>query len=131
MIRYAVVGLGHIAQSAILPAFAQARQNSALAALVSDDPKKLTQLSRRYGVRRVCSYEDADDLFHSGQIDAVYITLPNSMHREYTERAARAGLHVLRISAGPACSHRLSWAKCTPRRCSARRQLSSAGARAD
>src|SRR5690242_15615344 len=39
-IRYAVVGLGHIAQVAILPAFAQARQNSTLAALVSDDPEK-------------------------------------------------------------------------------------------
>lgn len=94
-IRYAVVGLGHIAQVAILPAFAQAEQNSTLAALVSDDPEKLRKLSRRYGVRRVCSYDDADELFKSGDIDAVYITLPNSLHREYTERAARAGLHVL------------------------------------
>ncbi|HEX8755523.1 MAG TPA: Gfo/Idh/MocA family oxidoreductase [Steroidobacteraceae bacterium] len=94
-IRYAVVGLGHIAQVAILPAFAQAQQNSTLAALVSDDPEKLRKLSRRYGVRHVCSYDDADELFESGEVDAVYITLPNSMHREYTERAAGAGLHVL------------------------------------
>jgi predicted dehydrogenase len=94
-IRYAVVGLGHIAQVAILPAFAQAQQNSSLAALVSDDPEKLRKLSRRYGIRRVCGYGDANELFESGEIDAVYITLPNSMHREYTERAARAGLHVL------------------------------------
>jgi predicted dehydrogenase len=94
-VRYAVVGLGHIAQVAILPAFAQARQNSTLTALVSDDPQKLRKLSRRYGVRHVCSYPDADELFESGEVDAVYITLPNSMHREYTERAARAGLHVL------------------------------------
>ncbi|MGH8302653.1 MAG: Gfo/Idh/MocA family protein, partial [Steroidobacteraceae bacterium] len=94
-IRYAVVGLGHIAQIAILPAFAQAQQNSTLVALISDDPEKLRKLSRRYGVRHVCSYDDADELFESGDIDAVYITLPNSMHREYTERAAQAGLHVL------------------------------------
>ncbi|HEU5424899.1 MAG TPA: Gfo/Idh/MocA family oxidoreductase, partial [Nitrolancea sp.] len=94
-VRYAVVGLGHIAQVAILPAFAQAQQNSTLAALVSDDPEKLRKLSRRYGLRHVCSYDDADELFESGEVDAVYITLPNSMHREYTERAARAGLHVL------------------------------------
>jgi predicted dehydrogenase len=94
-IRYAVVGLGHIAQTAILPAFAHAQQNSTLAALVSDDRQKLRKLSRRYGVNHICSYHDADELFESGEIDAVYITLPNSMHREYTERAARAGLHVL------------------------------------
>jgi predicted dehydrogenase len=94
-VRYAVVGLGHIAQIAILPAFAQAAQNSTLAALVSDDPEKLRKLSRRYGVRHVCSYDDAEELFESGEVDAVYIALPNSMHREYTERAARAGLHVL------------------------------------
>jgi predicted dehydrogenase len=94
-IRYAVVGLGHIAQTAILPAFAQAQQNSALAALVSDDRQKLRKLSHRYGVHRVCSYEDAHELFQSGDVDAVYIALPNSMHREYTERAASAGLHVL------------------------------------
>jgi predicted dehydrogenase len=94
-IRYAVVGLGHIAQVAILPAFAQAEQNSTLAALVSDDREKLRKLSRRYGIRHVCGYGDADELFRSGEVDAVYITLPNSMHREYTERAARAGLHVL------------------------------------
>lgn len=94
-VRYAVVGLGHIAQIAILPAFAQAQQNSTLTALVSDDPEKLRKLSRRYGIRRICGYNAADELFHSGEVDAVYITLPNSMHREYTERAARARLHVL------------------------------------
>ena len=76
-VRYAVVGLGHIAQIAILPAFAQAKQNSQLVALVSDDPEKLRKLSRRYGINRVCSYDDADELFQSGDIDAVYIALPN------------------------------------------------------
>jgi glucose-fructose oxidoreductase len=94
-VRYAVVGLGHIAQAAVLPAFAHARRNSTLAALVSSDSKKLRQLSRRYGVSRTCGYDDIDELYASGEIDAVYIALPNDMHREHTIRAARAGLHVL------------------------------------
>ena len=34
-IRYAVVGLGHIAQIAVLPAFKHAHHNSELAALIS------------------------------------------------------------------------------------------------
>ncbi|HKU16033.1 MAG TPA: Gfo/Idh/MocA family oxidoreductase [Steroidobacteraceae bacterium] len=94
-VRYAVIGLGHIAQAAVLPAFKHARRNSVLAALVSGEERKLKQLGRRYGVRRLCSYEDVDELFASGEIDAVYIALPNDMHKEYTIRAARAGLHVL------------------------------------
>jgi predicted dehydrogenase len=73
----------------------RSRSNSVLCALVSDDAQKLRKLSRRYGIRRVCGYEEADELFRSGEIDAVYITLPNALHCEYTERAARAGLHVL------------------------------------
>jgi glucose-fructose oxidoreductase len=94
-IRYAVIGQGYIAQVAVLPAFRHAKRNSRLAALVSDDPKKLKALGRKYGVTRLCGYDGVDELFASGEIDAVYIALPNSMHREYTLRAARAGLHVL------------------------------------
>ena len=95
VVRYAVVGLGHIAQAAVLPAFAHSKRNSVLAALVSSEDKKLKQLGRRYRVPHACHYDDVDDLFTSGEIDAVYIALPNDMHREFTVRAARAGLHVL------------------------------------
>ncbi len=94
-VRYAVIGLGHIAQAAVLPAFKHARRNSVLAALVSGEQKKLRTLGRRYAVERLCSYEQVDELFAGGQIDAVYIALPNSMHKDFTVRAARAGLHVL------------------------------------
>ena len=92
-VRYAVVGLGHIAQIAVLPAFAHARRNSVLTALVSDDSTKLRTVARRYGVRRTYSYDEYDECLQD--VDAVYIALPNSMHAEYTIRAARAGVHVL------------------------------------
>src|SRR5919107_3152787 len=93
-IRYAVVGLGHISQVAVLPGFAHA-ENSELAALVSDDPEKLDKLGRRYKVKTRFSYERYDECLRSGEIDAVYIALPNHLHRSYSERAARAGVHVL------------------------------------
>jgi predicted dehydrogenase len=92
-VRYGVVGLGHIAQVAMLPAFAHARRNSRVTALVSDDRVKLQQLASRYGVEQTFSYDDYDACLE--QVDAVYIALPNSMHAEYTIRAARAGVHVL------------------------------------
>jgi glucose-fructose oxidoreductase len=93
-VRYAVVGLGHIAQVAVLPAFRQSR-NSELVALVSGDQKKLKALSRRYRVGLTFDYSEYDDCLKSGAIDAVYIALPNAMHEEYAVRAARAGIHVL------------------------------------
>jgi glucose-fructose oxidoreductase len=95
-VRYAVVGLGHIAQAAVLPAFRHATRNSELAALVSDDKTKLRVLGQRYGVgaKARYGYEQFEECLQSG-IDAVYIALPNHLHREYTERAAAAGVHVL------------------------------------
>ena len=94
-IRYAVVGLGHIAQIAVLPAFKHARRNSELTALVSGDAKKLEVLAKKYRIRHSASYDQYDDLLRSGEIDAVYIALPNSLHAEYSIRAANAGIHVL------------------------------------
>jgi predicted dehydrogenase len=93
LVRYAVVGLGHIAQNAVLPAFAHARRNSRLVSLVSDDRSKLKALAKQYKVEHTYSYDDYDDCLRN--VDAVYIALPNSMHAEYTIRAANAGVHVL------------------------------------
>jgi glucose-fructose oxidoreductase len=89
-----VVGLGHISQVAVLPAFDHAGRNSVLAALVSGDPVKRRKLGRRHGVPGY-GYDEYDRLLASGEIDAVYIGLPNSLHCEYTVKAARAGVHVL------------------------------------
>jgi predicted dehydrogenase len=92
-VRYAVVGLGHIAQVAVLPAFAHAKRNSRLTALVSDDPGKRKLVGGKYRIDRTYSYDDYDACLED--VDAVYIALPNSMHAEYTIRAAEAGVHVL------------------------------------
>jgi predicted dehydrogenase len=94
-VRYAVLGQGYISQVAVLPAFAHARRNSELAALVSDDEEKLRKLGRRYGVRRLYNYDQFDECLASGLVDAVYIALPNHLHLPFAVAAARAGIHVL------------------------------------
>jgi predicted dehydrogenase len=91
-IRYAVVGLGHLAQVAILPAFKSAR-NSQLVTIVSGDAEKRDELGKKYGLHQVYSYEDYEKALET--VDAVYIVLPNHLHREYSVRAAKAGVHVL------------------------------------
>ncbi|BBD66776.1 oxidoreductase domain-containing protein [Nostoc commune NIES-4072] len=93
-IRYAVVGLGWFAQEAALPSFANT-ENSELVALVSDDPTKNEELSKKYGIHHTYSYEEYENCLASGEIDAVYIALPNHLHCDYTVRAANQAIHVL------------------------------------
>ena len=95
-IRYAVAGPGHIAQVAVLPAFAHARSNSELVALISDDPKKSRALARKYpSVEGFAGYDELERCLAEHRIDALYIALPNHLHHEFTIRAATAGVHVL------------------------------------
>ena len=91
-IRYAVVGLGHLAQVAVLPAFKNAK-NSELVAIVSGDAEKRKKLARSIGLEHVYSYDRYDRAL--AEVDAVYLVLPNHLHREYAVRAAAAGVHVL------------------------------------
>jgi glucose-fructose oxidoreductase len=93
-VRYAVVGLGWIAQEVILPGFKGAK-NSELVALITDDPEKARELSKKYDVTETLDYDAYDSFLRTGKVDAVYITLPNHLHKDYTVRAAQAGIHVL------------------------------------
>jgi predicted dehydrogenase len=63
--------------------------------LVSGDDTKLKKLAKKYKVPNTYSYEGYADCLASGEVDAVYIGLPNNMHRAYAEGAANAGVHVL------------------------------------
>jgi glucose-fructose oxidoreductase len=84
--------MGHIAQTAVLPAFGSAR-HSELVAIVSQDAKKRTQIGKKYRLQHAYSYQDYERAL--AEVDAVYIALPNHLHCEYSVRAARAGVHVL------------------------------------
>lgn len=93
-VRYAVVGLGHIAQAAVLPGFRKAK-NSEIAALVSGDTTKLRELQTEYDVVAAYNYADFDACLDSPDIDAVFIALPNDLHFDCCLRALHAGKHVL------------------------------------
>jgi glucose-fructose oxidoreductase len=93
---WAIVGLGSLSINQILPAFARC-EASKVTALVSGSPEKAQKLAARYGVpeKNIYSYANYDAIRDNPDIDVVYVVLPNSMHAEYTIRAARAGKHVL------------------------------------
>jgi predicted dehydrogenase len=94
-IGYAVIGLGRIAGH-FLPA-ANATTNSQITALVSGHRDKADRIAAQYNVPSgsIYSYENFDEIAANKAVEAVYIALPNSMHAEYTIRAAKAGKHVL------------------------------------
>lgn len=94
-VRYAVAGLGHIAQIAVLPAFKHAQENCELTGLISDDAEKIEKLSKEYNVKNAWSYDQLDAALGSGLFDALYIALPNDMHKDFAVKAANAGIHVL------------------------------------
>jgi len=97
-VGYAVVGLGRISQAAMLPAFANTGDSSRLVALVSGNEKKRRVLAERYGLdpeRDTFGYDDLAACLERDDVEAVYIAVPNHLHREYTERAAAAGVNVL------------------------------------
>lgn len=93
-IRYGVLGLGHIAQVAVLPSFKNAK-NSELTALISGDKRKLKELSKKYKVQSNYLEEDFSQCLEDGVIDALYIETPNTDHQRYVEEAVAKGIHVL------------------------------------
>ena len=92
----ALVGMGHLATHQIAPALAKTK-HVRLAGVVSGTPSKIESWRNQYGIpaKNCYSYETYDRIADNPEIDIIYIVLPNSMHAEYTIRAARSGKHVL------------------------------------
>lgn len=93
---YAIVGLGGYGLGVIMPQFANCRY-SRVAAVVSGDPIKAKRVAAQYGLsdRSIYNYQNFDTIRDNPDVDIVYVCLPNSMHAEYTIRAAAAGKHVM------------------------------------
>lgn len=95
-IGFAIVGLGSLSQYQIIPAFLESKKCK-LVGLVSRDSQKVKIWAEKYGIldRNTYTYDNFDSISRNSDIDVVYIVLPNSMHADFTIRAARADKHVL------------------------------------
>src|SRR5690349_12820887 len=91
-VRWGVLSTAKIGVRAVIPAITAA-SNAQLVAIASRDKMRAQAVANDYpGVHALESYEA---LLNDGEIEAVYIPLPNSMHVEWTIRALEAGKHVL------------------------------------
>jgi len=72
---------------------ARASDDVEAVAVASRDEAKAESYAREHGLER--SYGSYEALLADEEIDAVYISLPNSMHVDWSIRALEAGKHVL------------------------------------
>jgi predicted dehydrogenase len=93
-VRYAIVGVGDIAQEDMMPGV-EHTGNSEITALVTSDEVKAAKVGEKYGVETSYSYEEFEDALSSGSFDAIYLSTPNWRHAEFIIPALRAGIHVL------------------------------------
>jgi predicted dehydrogenase len=93
-IGFAVVGLGNIAQTAVLPAFSHSKRTR-LVALVSRDKQKALRLAGKFGATSYYSTDEYPACLSDPEVEAVYIATPQGEHESFTVAAAATGTHVL------------------------------------
>lgn len=91
-LQWGVLGTSTIAKNAIIPAIQQSERGEVLA-IASRSKEKAEALAEEMDIVR--SYGSYEELIADPDIQAVYIPLPNHLHREWTIKAAEAGKHVL------------------------------------
>jgi len=91
-IRWGVLSTSRHAAATWIPA-CQASQRGEVVAVASRDAGRARQYADEHGIPR--SFGDYESLLASPDVDAVYIPLPNHLHKEWTIKAAGAGKHVL------------------------------------
>jgi len=92
----ALVGLGSYSTGQLGPALLET-EHCYLSGVVTGTPAKEKIWADKYDIpeKNIYNYETFDNIADNPDIDIVYVVLPNSMHAEYTIRAAQAGKHVI------------------------------------
>ncbi|HXF82915.1 MAG TPA: Gfo/Idh/MocA family oxidoreductase [bacterium] len=90
--RWGILGTASIAVRRVIPAIARSA-TGVLVAVASRDRARAETVAERFGIPR--AYGSYEALLDDPEVDAVYIPLPNALHRPWTERAADAGKHIL------------------------------------
>ena len=91
-LRFGVISTANIGRNQVNPAIQSAR-NAELVAVASRDPERARDFAAKGSIPRCHGSYEA--LLDDPEIDAVYIPLPNSMHREWAIRAAEKRKHIL------------------------------------
>ena len=91
-VRWGVLGYAKIARESLIPAMRRS-VNSEFYAIASRDASKLQECQNKFG--DVKTYVGYDAILNDPHVEAVYIPLPNAMHKQWVLKAAKAGKHIL------------------------------------
>ena len=91
ILRWGLLSTARINRSLIPPLRASSRNT--LVAVASRDGTKGREYANEWGIERV--FDSYEAMLASPDVDAIYISLPNKLHAEWTVKAADAGKHVL------------------------------------
>lgn len=91
-LRWGILGCARITRRGLIPGI-RASTQGVLHALASRDRSQAERWAAEFQVRR--AYGSYRELVEDPEIDAVYLPLPNELHREWVEAAADAGKHIL------------------------------------
>ena len=91
-VNWGVLGTAGIARSATIPAMLEA-DNCRLYAIAGRSVDKARRFQADFGFEK--AYGSFEELLADPEVEAVYIPLPNDLHREWTVRALNAKKHVL------------------------------------
>ncbi|TGB02929.1 Gfo/Idh/MocA family protein [Halobacillus salinus] len=89
--KWGIMGAANIAKKALIPAMQRA-EGAEVVAIASLSGKE-KEIAETFAIPN--TYESYEALLADSEIEAVYIPLPNHLHKEWTIKAAEAGKHVL------------------------------------
>jgi xylose dehydrogenase (NAD/NADP) len=91
-LKWGILGTAGIAKRSAIPGITQS-ETGIVAAIASRDLIKAEKAANELGIPK--AYGSYESLLADPEIEAVYIPLPNHLHKEWTIKAAEAGKHVL------------------------------------
>nr|WP_302663935.1 Gfo/Idh/MocA family oxidoreductase [uncultured Agathobaculum sp.] len=91
-VRWGILGCSGIGKSRTIPGLL-ACENAELYAIAGRNEEKLKAYAEPFAPKKL--YTDYQALLDDENVDAVYLPLPNGIHMEWVEKAAKAGKHIL------------------------------------
>lgn len=92
-VRWGILSTANIAQEQVIPALIRAKNSEVTAIATGSGQQKAQQIATNFNIEKV--YDNYESLLQDEAIDAVYIPLPNHLHKQWVITAAKHKKHVL------------------------------------